>query len=106
MGWRLEFLDAEAFVRVAEAKRFCLLSKPVEREVGQFGHHGHQRLFGQKPFQPIAATSPGVVVVDDDEADVAALYSDWRAIGSDLEYAINLYERSGSGAIATAKQST
>ena len=40
------------------------------------------------------------------EADVAALYSDWRAIGSDLEYAINLYERSGSGAIATAKQST
>ncbi len=40
------------------------------------------------------------------EADVAALYSDWRAIGSDLEYAINLYERSRSGAVATAKQST
>ncbi len=40
------------------------------------------------------------------EADVAALYSDWRAIGNDLECAINLYERSGSGAIATAGQST
>ncbi len=42
----------------------------------------------------------------DAEADVAALYSDWRAIGNDLEYTINLYERSGSGAIATAEQST